>query len=78
MIARLRAGRTAQYSQLLLCGMISDMNPQAFESHVKTFYDSPDFKTAAQQAQPFFRVAHDFVFGRLVSDLKLENIVSAL
>lgn len=26
MIARLRAGRTAQYSQLLLCGTISDMN----------------------------------------------------
>jgi hypothetical protein len=45
---------------------------------VKTFYDSSDFKTAAQQAQPFFRVAHDFVFGRLVSDLKLENVVSAL
>jgi hypothetical protein len=44
---------------------------------VKTFYDSPDFKTAAQQAQPFFRVAHDFIFGRLVTDLKLENIVSA-
>ncbi len=27
MIARLRAGRTAQYSQLLLCDTISDMNP---------------------------------------------------
>jgi hypothetical protein len=47
-----------------------------FEAHVKTFYDSSDFKTAAQQAQPFFRVAHDFIFGRLVTDLKLENIVN--
>lgn len=45
---------------------------------MKTFYDSLDFKTAAQEAQPFFRVAHDFIFGRLVSDLNLENIVSAL
>ena len=27
MTARLRAGRTAQYSQLLLCGTISDINP---------------------------------------------------
>jgi hypothetical protein len=45
---------------------------------VKTFYDSPDFKTAAQEAQPFFRIVHDFVFGRLASDLKLENVVSAL
>jgi hypothetical protein len=45
---------------------------------VKAFYGSSDFKTAAQQAQPFFRVAHDFIFGRLVSDLTLENIVSAL
>jgi hypothetical protein len=26
MIARLRVGRTAPYSQLLLCGTISDMN----------------------------------------------------
>jgi len=45
---------------------------------VKTFYESSDFKTAAQQSQPFFRVAHDFVFGRLASDLTLENVVSAL
>ena len=45
---------------------------------MKTFYDSSEFKTAAQQAQPFFRIVHDFVFGRLASDLKLENIVSAL
>jgi hypothetical protein len=27
MTARLRAGRTAQYLQLLLCGTISDVNP---------------------------------------------------
>jgi hypothetical protein len=44
---------------------------------VKAFYDSADFKTAAQQSQPFFRIAHDFVFGRLATDLKLENVVSA-
>jgi hypothetical protein len=40
---------------------------------VKKFYDSPDFKTAAEQAQPFFKIAHDFVFGRT---LTLENVVS--
>jgi len=45
---------------------------------VKTFYDSAEFKDAAQQAQPFFRIAHDFIFGRLASDLNPENIVSAL
>lgn len=45
---------------------------------MKTFYDSPEFQTAAQQAQPFFRLAHDFVFGRLANDLTLENAVSAL
>lgn len=41
---------------------------------MKTFYDSPDFKAAAERAEPFFNIARDFVFGR---PLTLENVVSA-
>ena len=42
---------------------------------MKKFYDSPEFKAAADRAEPFFKIAHDFVFGR---PLTLENVVSAL
>lgn len=41
---------------------------------MKKFYGSPEFKAAAEQAEPFFKIAHDFVFGRT---LTLENVVSA-
>ncbi|KAF8483713.1 phosphoglycerate mutase-like protein [Russula ochroleuca] len=44
-----------------------------FEAHVKKFYESPEFKAAAEQAEPFFKIAHDFVFGRT---LTLENVVN--
>ncbi|KAI0002254.1 phosphoglycerate mutase-like protein [Russula compacta] len=46
----------------------------AFEEHVKKFYASPKFKTAVKDAEPFFKIAHDFVFGGL--DLSLENVVN--
>jgi hypothetical protein len=45
---------------------------------VKTFYDSPEFKAAAVQAEPFFKIAHDFVFGHTLADMTLKNVVSAL
>jgi hypothetical protein len=42
---------------------------------VKTFYDSPEFKAAEKSAEPFFRLARDFVFGD--RPLTLENAVCA-
>jgi hypothetical protein len=44
---------------------------------VKKFYDSSEFKAAAAQAEPFFKIAHDFVFGRTLADMSLRNVVSA-
>ncbi|KAI9508375.1 phosphoglycerate mutase-like protein [Russula earlei] len=44
----------------------------AFETHVKEFYDSAQFKDAAKTAEPFFKFANDFVFGR---PLTLENVI---
>lgn len=46
----------------------------SFEAHVKKFYDSAEFKAAAKTAEPFFRLAHDFVFGD--RPLILENAVN--
>jgi hypothetical protein len=46
---------------------------QAFEKHIKEFYASDDFKATEKAAQPFFRAAKDFVFGRPTT---LENMVS--
>ncbi|KAI0250040.1 phosphoglycerate mutase-like protein [Lactifluus subvellereus] len=46
-----------------------------FEDHVKKLYSSPEFKAAAEGAEPFFKIAKDFVFGRT---LTLENVVSTL
>ena len=40
---------------------------------MKKFYDSPEFKAAAKSAEPFFHLAHDFVFGD--RPLILENAV---
>ncbi|KAI0262182.1 phosphoglycerate mutase-like protein [Gloeopeniophorella convolvens] len=45
----------------------------AFEDHVKKFYSSSDFKAAAKAAEPFFKEANDFIFGRQPS---LENAVN--
>ena len=42
---------------------------------MKKFYDSAEFKAAAKTAEPFFRLAHDFVFGD--RPLILENAVCA-
>ena len=42
---------------------------------MKKFYDSPEFKAAAKSAEPFFRLAHDFVYGD--RPLNLENAVCA-
>jgi hypothetical protein len=42
---------------------------------VKKFYDSAKFKEAAKASEPFFKIAHDFVFGD--RPLILENAVSA-
>ncbi|KAJ2922824.1 hypothetical protein H1R20_g14276, partial [Candolleomyces eurysporus] len=36
----------------------------AFEKHIKAFYASDDFKKKSQEAQPFFKAAKDYVFGR--------------
>lgn len=44
---------------------------------MKKFYDSDEFKTAAKQAEPFLKLTRDFVFGRIASDLTLQNVVSA-
>jgi hypothetical protein len=41
---------------------------------VKQFYASPEFKAAEKAAEPFFKIANDFVFGRPTT---LENAVSA-
>jgi len=41
---------------------------------VKKFYESADFKEAAKKAEPFFKIAHDFVFGE--RPLILENAVN--
>jgi len=40
---------------------------------VKKFYASGEFKAAEKAAEPFFKLANDFVFGR---PLTLENAVS--
>jgi len=42
---------------------------------VKKFYDSAEFKAATKTAEPFFHLAHDFVFGD--RPLILENAVCA-
>ena len=42
---------------------------------MKKFYDSAEFKAAAKTAEPFFHLAHDFVFGD--RPLILENAVCA-
>ncbi|KAI0302307.1 phosphoglycerate mutase-like protein [Multifurca ochricompacta] len=47
-------------------------NCPAFEDHVKQFYASPGFKAAAKEAEPFFKMANDFTFGRPVT---LENAI---
>jgi hypothetical protein len=44
---------------------------------VKKFYDSDEFKAAAVQAEPFFKITRDFVFGKTATDLTLQNVVSA-
>jgi hypothetical protein len=44
-----------------------------FEAHVKKFYNSPKFKATAKSAEPFFHLAHDFVFGD--HPLILENAI---
>ena len=41
---------------------------------MKQFYSSPEFKAAEKAAEPFFKLANDFVFGRPIT---LENAVSA-
>lgn len=45
----------------------------AFQDHVKKFYGSSEFKAAEKAAEPFFRLANDFVFGRPIT---LENAVN--
>ncbi|PFH50443.1 hypothetical protein AMATHDRAFT_60983 [Amanita thiersii Skay4041] len=35
-----------------------------FEKHIKDFYGSADFKQKSQEAQPFFKMVKDYVFGR--------------
>jgi hypothetical protein len=45
----------------------------AFQDHVKQFYSSPEFKAAQKAAEPFFKLANDFVFGRPIT---LENAVN--
>jgi len=45
----------------------------AFQDHVKQFYASPEFKAAEKAAEPFFKIANDFVFGRPTT---LENAVN--
>ncbi|KAH9175025.1 phosphoglycerate mutase-like protein [Lactarius sanguifluus] len=44
----------------------------AFQDHVRKFYSSPEFKAAEKAAEPFFRLANDFVFGRPIT---LENAI---
>ncbi|KAI9465215.1 phosphoglycerate mutase-like protein [Lactarius psammicola] len=44
----------------------------AFQDHVKKFYASSEFKAAEKAAEPFFRLANDFVFGRPIT---LENAI---
>ena len=41
---------------------------------MKKFYASDEFKAAEKAAEPFFKIANDFVFGRPTT---LENAVSA-
>ncbi|EKM53539.1 uncharacterized protein PHACADRAFT_148183 [Phanerochaete carnosa HHB-10118-sp] len=45
----------------------------AFQKHVRDTLSGEKLKKAASEAAPFFRDAHDFVFGR---PLSIENIVS--
>jgi lysosomal acid phosphatase len=46
---------------------------QAFEKHIEAFHHSEEFKKKAEDAEPFFKVIKDYVFGRPTT---LENIVS--
>jgi hypothetical protein len=46
---------------------------QAFERHIEAFHNSEEFKKKAEDAEPFFKVIKDYVFGRPAT---LENIVS--
>ena len=53
--------------------LLTNVNYQAFEKHVKGFYDSPEFKKKAKEAQPFLDEAKQYLFG---IPNTLENIVS--
>ena len=74
MTAPLRAGPTALYVYFsgIILAISDSCHLQAFEKHVKEFYNSDDFKKKSQEAQNFFKSVRDYVFGRPTT---LENSV---